>query len=180
MPHKPNQMITNLPTDVLSCIIQHLQGDGCQRTRALDDIAALRSTCRSLRLDTDLRVMHARFHANIDAPGLRSMIRRCAGDTGLTSLQLQACSVALQMASAECRQCASIFHKSTAAEITSSILLTTSQVCKPSRCITLGPTPRLGFWKRLRLYNTYAASTCREQDPVTTLLHACCAIGPTA
>jgi hypothetical protein len=80
MPHKPTMTITNLPTDMLSCIIQHLQQDVWQRDQILDDVASLRGTCRSLRLATDVLVTHARFHANIDVAGLRSMIRRCPGD----------------------------------------------------------------------------------------------------
>ena len=56
MPPKP---ITSLPTDVLSCIVQHLQQDVGQRDQTLDDIAALRSMCRSLRLAVDVTVTHA-------------------------------------------------------------------------------------------------------------------------
>jgi F-box domain len=80
MPRKPSMTFTNLPTDVLSCIIQHLQEDGWQRNQTLDDVAALRSVCRSLRLATDLLVTHANFHANIGVDELRSMLRRCPGD----------------------------------------------------------------------------------------------------
>jgi F-box domain len=80
MPHKPTLTFINLPTDVLGCIIRHLQEDGWQRARALDDVAALRSVCRSLRLATDLHVTHANFHANINVAELRSMTRRLPGD----------------------------------------------------------------------------------------------------
>ena len=80
MPHKPNMTITNLPTDVLSCIIQHLQQDIGQRDQTLDDVAALRSTCRSLRHAMDPTVTHARFHLNVDVEELRNVTRRCTGD----------------------------------------------------------------------------------------------------
>ena len=74
MPHKPSMTFTNLPADVLGCIIQHLQEDGWQKNQMLDDVAALRSVCRSVRLATDLLVTHANFHANIDVTELRSVI----------------------------------------------------------------------------------------------------------
>ena len=82
MPHKPTMTITNLPTDVLSCIIQHLQQDIGQRdqTLARDDVAALRSTCRSLRHAMDLLVTHASFYSYVDVEELRSVTRRCTGD----------------------------------------------------------------------------------------------------
>jgi F-box domain len=79
MPHKPTMTITNLPTDVLRCIVQHLQQDAWQRDRPLDDIAALRSVCRSLCRAVDLTATHAKFHANIDVEELRSVTRRCTG-----------------------------------------------------------------------------------------------------
>ncbi len=79
-PLVPSMVITDLPTDVLSRIISHLQEDGWRRNYLLDDVAALRSVCRSLRHATDLLVTHAKFHANIDVEALRSIIRRCAGD----------------------------------------------------------------------------------------------------
>jgi hypothetical protein len=80
MPPKPHLTITNLPTDVLSCIIQHLQQDFGQRDQTLDDIAALRSMCRSLRHAVDVTVTHANFHANIDVEELRKATRRCTGN----------------------------------------------------------------------------------------------------
>jgi hypothetical protein len=88
MPHKPTMTITNLPIDVLSCIIQHLQQDVGQRGQTLDDIAALRSVCRSLRLATDLHVTHANFHARIDVDELRSVTRRFPGEQTGTCLEV--------------------------------------------------------------------------------------------
>lgn len=79
MPPKPHLTISNLPTDVLSCIIQHLQQDVGQRDQTLDDSAALRSMCRSLRHAVDVTVTHASFHANIDVEELRTVTRRCTG-----------------------------------------------------------------------------------------------------
>lgn len=73
-------MIKDLPTDVLSRITSHLQEDGWRRNHSLDDVAALRSVCRSLRHATDLLVTHAKLHVNIDVEALRSIIRRRAGD----------------------------------------------------------------------------------------------------
>lgn len=103
MPLEPDMTITNLPTDVLSCIIRHLQEDGWQRGKTLDDIAALRSVCRSLRIATDVLVTHAKFHAFTDATDLRSLIRRCPGDQRVTSLELQACRLFLRPATADCQ-----------------------------------------------------------------------------
>ena len=91
LPHKSSMTITNLPTDVLGCIIRHFQQDVGQRDQTLDDIAALRSVCRTLRHATDLLVTHANFHANIGIDELRSMTRRCPGDQRGTDLRLQAC-----------------------------------------------------------------------------------------
>jgi F-box domain len=88
MPHKPTMTITNLPTDVLSCIIQHLQQDIGQRDQTLDDVAALRSVCRSLRLATDLHVTHVNFHARIDVDELRSVTRRFLGEQTGTCLEV--------------------------------------------------------------------------------------------
>jgi hypothetical protein len=111
MPQKPTMTITNMPTDVLSCIIQHLQQDVGQRDQTLDDIAALRSVCRSLRLASDLFVTHANFHANIDVAELRSTTRRLPGDQQGTSL-LQACGwLVPHLACAGCRQRACILHR---------------------------------------------------------------------
>jgi F-box domain len=72
--------ITTLPTDVLSCIVRHIQGDICKRDQGLDDIAALRSTCRSLRSAVDASVTYATFHANVDVAELRSTVHRCDGE----------------------------------------------------------------------------------------------------
>jgi F-box domain len=72
--HTPHLTISNLPTDVFSCIMQHLQEDAWQQDQPLDDVAALRSVCRSLRHAVDLTVTHARFH-----PHIRSMAFSCTG-----------------------------------------------------------------------------------------------------
>jgi F-box domain len=80
MPRKESMKITNLPTDALSCIIQHVQQDAVQWEQTLDDIAALRSVCRSLRHAVDLIATHAKFHANTDVEELRRMTSRCTGD----------------------------------------------------------------------------------------------------
>jgi hypothetical protein len=78
-PHMPGMRLIDLPTDVLSRIIRHLQEDGWQQDSSLDDVAALRSTCCSLRHAVDQLVTYANIHANTDAEALRSMTRRCAG-----------------------------------------------------------------------------------------------------
>ena len=72
-------MLTTLPTDVLSCIVRHIQGDICRRHQALDDVAALRSTCRLLRSAVDASVTCAAFHANVDVAELRNTAHRCDG-----------------------------------------------------------------------------------------------------
>jgi hypothetical protein len=79
LPQMHSMLMTDLPKDVLSRIISYLQEDSWQRSCSLDDVAALRSVCCSLRHATDLLVTHAKFHANIDVEELRSMTRRCAG-----------------------------------------------------------------------------------------------------
>ena len=93
MPPKPHLTITGLATDVLSCVMQHLQQDIDVRLRdqTLDDIAALRSMCRSLRHAMDLLVTHAKFHANADIAELYSMTHRCTCDQGMKFLQFQIC-----------------------------------------------------------------------------------------
>jgi hypothetical protein len=78
MPHEPNVTVAGLPADVFSCIVWHLQGDAWQRDQMLDDVAAMRSVCRLLRLAVDRHVTHAKFHANIALAELRSMTCRCA------------------------------------------------------------------------------------------------------
>ena len=80
MPRKSSMTITDLPTDVLSCIIQHVQQDVGQGDQTLDDIAALRGVCRSLRLATEQLVTQASFHANLQVAELRRMTCRCTGD----------------------------------------------------------------------------------------------------
>jgi hypothetical protein len=93
MPRKPRITLTDLPTDVLSCIAHHLRQmcsaashttydrmSGTQQDGTLDDIAALRSVCRSLRRGLDLTATHANFHPHVDVEELRSVTRRCAGD----------------------------------------------------------------------------------------------------
>ena len=72
--------ITTLPTDVLSCILRHIQEDAWLRDQRLDDVAALRSTCRSLRNAVDASVTCAAFHANVEVDELRSTVRRCDGE----------------------------------------------------------------------------------------------------
>ena len=72
--------ITTLPTDVLSCIVRHIQENALQRDQRLDDIAALRSTCRSLRNAVDATVTSATFHPNLEVAELRSTIHRCSGE----------------------------------------------------------------------------------------------------
>ena len=79
VPCRPHTTITDLPADVLSCIMQHLQQDAWDREQPLDDVAALRSVCRSLCRAVDLTVTHAKLHANMDVGELRSMTRRCTG-----------------------------------------------------------------------------------------------------
>jgi F-box domain len=75
----PHTTITNLPTDVLSCIVRRLQHDAWQ-DETLADIAALRSVCRPLRHAVDVNVNHARFHPHIDIEALRNVTRRCTGN----------------------------------------------------------------------------------------------------
>ena len=72
--------ITTLPTDVLSCIVLHIQENAWQRDQRLGDVAALRSTCRSLRNAVDASVTCAAFHANVEVAELRSTIVRCDGE----------------------------------------------------------------------------------------------------
>lgn len=81
LPQMPNMTITDMPTDVLSCIIRHIQEDSWQRERSLDDVAALRSTCQWLRRATDLLVTHVNFHASTDAASMLSTVRRCTGES---------------------------------------------------------------------------------------------------
>jgi hypothetical protein len=88
LPQMPTTMITDLSADALSRIMVHLKENGWQRDDALDEVAALRSTCHSLRLATDLLVTHANLHRSIDATGMRSIIRRCSGDRRATTLML--------------------------------------------------------------------------------------------
>ena len=71
--------ITTLPTDVLSCIVRHIQENALQHDQGLDDTAALRSTCRSLRSAVDASVTSAMFHPNVEVDELRSTVRRCDG-----------------------------------------------------------------------------------------------------
>ena len=80
MPHASHISLTELPKDVLSCIAQHLQQDVGRWDWTLDDIAALRSVCRSLRHVLDLTTTHAKFHPHVNVEGLRSVTSRCAGD----------------------------------------------------------------------------------------------------
>lgn len=169
MPHKPSMTITNLPTDVLSCIIRNLQEDGWQRGQTLHDIAALRSVCRSLRLATDLRITHAKFHAFTEAAELRSMTRRCPGDQRVTSLQLQACRLTLHLG--QCRMSQVRFHLAQYSDSMQSTLYH-PQGFRPSCCSSSGPTPFLRHWRRLCVCNACATSTCREQDSATIKLHA--------
>ena len=75
----PHTTITDLPKDVLSCIVRHLQHDAWQ-DQTLADIAALRSVCRSLRHAVDVTVTHARFHPYTDIEALRNVTSRCKGD----------------------------------------------------------------------------------------------------
>ena len=105
MPRKPRITLTDLPTDVLSYIAHHLRQDVGQQDGALDDIAALRSVCRSLRRVLDLTATHANFHPHIDVEELRSVTRRCAGDATLASRKLQSCSIALYACAAAAAQC---------------------------------------------------------------------------
>jgi hypothetical protein len=79
MSRNKSMTITDLPTDVLTGIMRYLQEDGWQQDYSLDDVAALRSTCRSLRHAIGLAAIHAKFHANIDVEELRSVTRRCTG-----------------------------------------------------------------------------------------------------
>ena len=76
----PRMTIVDLPKNVLSCVVRHLQQDAWQRDQRLDDVAALRSVCRSLRHAVDSVVTHAAFHANVGVVELRSTIRCCTGD----------------------------------------------------------------------------------------------------
>ena len=75
----PHVTITSLPTDVLGCIVQHIQQDAWQRDQKLDDVAALRGVCRFLRHAVDLVLMHATIHINVGVAELRSVVRRCRG-----------------------------------------------------------------------------------------------------
>lgn len=72
--------IVDLPTDVLGCIVRHLQPKNWQCNRKLDDVAALRRVCRSLRLAVDLAVTHARVHGNASVAELVDIVRRSKGD----------------------------------------------------------------------------------------------------
>ena len=71
--------IISLATDVLSCIVQHLQQDAWQRDEKLDDVAALRSVCRSLRLAVDTSVTISKFHPNVGGAELCNTTCRCTG-----------------------------------------------------------------------------------------------------
>ena len=81
----PGMTITTLATQVLSCIVGHLQQDAWQRDQRLRDVAALRSVCHLLRNAVDHIVTHAAFHAYVDVAQLLSSIRRCTGDAHWTS-----------------------------------------------------------------------------------------------
>ena len=163
--------ITSLPGDVLGCIIRHLQEDGWQRGRVLDDIAALRSVCRSLRLAIDLRVTHANFHANIRVADLRSMTRRFPGDQRGTSLSSASpCALASTQVHIDPR--ASILHTTLRPYNHTFHCVTSSQVCKQSHCSSLGPTPLPQRWRRWLLYNICGVLTRRAQDLATAPLSA--------
>lgn len=111
--------ITHLPTDVLSCIVSHLQQDALHLDQQLDDVAALRSVCRFLRLAVDLVVMtHATLHSNAGAAELSDIARRSQGDKmcmacwtwmwsatdGRAASEQQACSMWTSCASASRRK----------------------------------------------------------------------------
>jgi F-box domain len=66
----PRTTISNLPTDLLAFVVDHVEQE---------DAAALRCVCRSLRHAVDLTKTHATFHPNVDAAELRSTTRRCKG-----------------------------------------------------------------------------------------------------
>lgn len=72
--------ITTLPTDVLSCIVHHIQENALQRDQRLDNVAALRTTCRSMHNAVDATVTHATIHPNVDVAELRSIVHRCDGE----------------------------------------------------------------------------------------------------
>jgi F-box domain len=71
--------ITTLPTDVLSCIVRHIEEAALPRDQRLNFVAALRSTCRSLRNAVDASVTHATFHPNVNVAELRSTVHRYDG-----------------------------------------------------------------------------------------------------
>ena len=71
--------IVDLPTDVLGWVVRHLQPTNWQRNQQLDDVAALRSVCRSLRLAVDGVVTHARVHGNAGIAELMDIARRSKG-----------------------------------------------------------------------------------------------------
>jgi hypothetical protein len=68
----PHITLAELPADILSCITRHMQQDAWHRDQKLDDVATLRSVCRSLRRAVDVSVTHA----NVDAAELRSTAQR--------------------------------------------------------------------------------------------------------
>jgi hypothetical protein len=72
--------ITTLPTDMLSCIVRLIQTEDLHLDRQLDDVAALRSTYRSLRNAVDVSVTCATIHSNMIFVELRSTVRRCDGE----------------------------------------------------------------------------------------------------
>jgi hypothetical protein len=77
----PRMTIINLPTGVLSCVLRQLQEAAWQRDQKPEDVAALRSVCRSLHAAVDASVTHLTFHANADAAELHSTVNRCTGDS---------------------------------------------------------------------------------------------------
>jgi hypothetical protein len=109
MRSEPHVMITDLPTDVLSCIAEHLRKDVGQWDQSQDDIAALRSACRSLRHALDLIVTHAKFHRHMDVEELRSVTTRCSGDRRDDKLELQSCNVPLRLHTVY--TCACVLHR---------------------------------------------------------------------
>jgi hypothetical protein len=76
----------------------HQSADRCAQLRRRQ-----RSVCRSLRHAVDVTVAHAKVHPHVDVEALRSMTHRCAGDSRMTSVQMQSCTVQhCAVAAAEC------------------------------------------------------------------------------
>ena len=167
--------ITTLPTDVLSCIVRRIQENALQHDQRLDDVAALRSTCCSVRNTVDASVTSATFNPNVEVDELRSTVRRCDGGCtwSMTSfpdvlqVRREGCTFAcmshsqLQISDGRLQEQAK------------PLMIAKLQACRPSSCSSCIPTPLLQPWRRLRLCQACAPLTCRKHSVHTcTSAHA--------